>query len=704
MINHSNDDLTFLPPHEPTPVPGFHAYSRQLRVRPGEKLELCISNDGFVDIELLRLGATTRDVKPVGKISHIDATPQTIARGSYVYIADGLSKTKAFTVETWCRTLADAPRNGLVAQDGLFTLWLDAGNVPCFSIGSRALIVRGAALPLKEWHHLAGVWNGVGLSLYVDGEKVAETSGAGIKLSWDQAIRLGAITNAAGEASGFYTGDVWAPSVYERALTGPEITARADAKSFEFGADAAGSWRFDSVEGKPYRDVSGNERHGRPVNYPLRMIPGPGRTEDSDWCTYDPTQDPDFGYAVRFMADQFLDCRWPVTTSWKVPVDIEPGQYAARLTNKEGVERDVYFLIVPAAPRARLLCLSTTSTRVAYNFQPFDDTELDYGPYQVHPSYPMLGHLMGSRRPNSAEPWQRQTIDFELPFYAWLDREGIEYDLYSEWDLEAEPSLLDGYDAVAWAGHSEYWTAQQYQSFQAFLKRGGHVISLAGNTAYWRVSVDLENSVMEVRKHARETTPGTTCDPMFNAAHHHQMDLLPGSTMREAGFPEHRLLCNVSNGYTDPPLNGPRFGYEVLAPSHTLFQSPRAIETAGNFAPDAAGYETDVSSRSMLQRYGPIQLPMYPPRDGAGHPRLEDNFDEGVTVLARSKLSPAGIIDYDNRFVPGQEMWSEMLVWERPGMGLVFSTGSVWSSDSLLTDENFSDFMKNVFEFLGLET
>jgi len=45
-----------------------------------------------------------------------------------------------------------------------------------------------------------------------------------------------------------------------------------------------------------------------------------------------------------------------------------------------------------------------------------------------------------------------------------------------------------------------------------------------------------------------------------------------------------------------------------------------------------------------------------------------------------------------------------MLVWQRPGMGVVFSTGSVLSSETLLTDANFSNFMLNVLNFAGLET
>ena len=82
-MNNSIDDLKFLPPHEPTAIPGFHAYSNQMRVRPGETLELCISGEGPVTTQILRMGAATRDTTVTDTLPPITAGLQTIARGSH---------------------------------------------------------------------------------------------------------------------------------------------------------------------------------------------------------------------------------------------------------------------------------------------------------------------------------------------------------------------------------------------------------------------------------------------------------------------------------------------------------------------------------------------------------------------------------------------------------------------------------------------
>jgi hypothetical protein len=49
-------------------------------------------------------------------------------------------------------------------------------------------------------------------------------------------------------------------------------------------------------------------------------------------------------------------------------------------------------------------------------------------------------------------------------------------------------------------------------------------------------------------------------------------------------------------------------------------------------------------------------------------------------------------------------MWSEMLIWERPGHGIIFHAGSVLSSHILSQDENFANLLLNVMDRMGLPT
>ncbi len=722
------DDTSYLPAHEPTVVPGFHAYSQKMAVRPGETVDLRVSGEGPVDVKIVKHGRSTERSVVVAELGTVEAKVQPIYRGSYVRV-DKLSVGPVMTLEFWFRALAGVAEGasavGLVTLGGI-GVWLGAKNaVTLAGEGGR---LEGPEVTVKEWHHVAVEVVGSRASLIIDGALV----GAHESLAWRASgpVLMGAALNEAGQASAFFTGDLCGVSVYAGLLGEGVLLDRYTKKETwpEPAVRILGAWVFDSLPGVPfpdalglgvpYRDISGLGNHGRPVNVPIRMVPGPRVTHDSDWSTYDPARDRDFGFAVRLMSDANVDCRWDVTCRWEVPAGTPQGQYAARLTNKDGVVRDVHFLVreLPVKKKAKMACLSTTNTRVAYNFQPFSDAKFDYGCYQVHPSYPVLGQMMGQRRPTHGS-WHTTTVNFELPFYAWLDEAGVEYDLYSEWDLEADAALLEGYEVVSWAGHSEYWTVPQYERIKAFNARGGKLFWMSGNTAYWRVSVDLEQSVMEVRKHDRRTMPGVTSDPMIYSAHHHQMDGWPGSFMRATGFPEVGLIGVSTAGFTDPPLAGPTSGWEVMEKEHWAFSSPRKVDTAGMIGDRGAGYETDYAVRAQLGRVRGPAYSMYPHEDGTPFPKLQGgDYDHGLTVLARAKVSPAGDLDYYNNYAgPGLpagatwankevklELWSDIVCWEKSGFGLRFGVGSVLASHVLETDKALSDMVLNVLDRMGV--
>jgi len=692
-----------------------------MSLAPRDELDVRVSNDGPIGVSIVRHGRSTKESKVVAELpGAVPAELRPVHRGSYVRIDGSFGDATLLTLECWFRPLIESPDAGLLGDGTIQLHWSNCRAAFTVRTLQGDVAVTSGELALKRWHHVVGVLDAKTTRLFVNGAEVGSavvasprvlqtlpSEGEGRGDGLDSSISasgnapptlLGAMLNAKGEASAFYTGDLYLPCVYNRLLPASLIKKRWRMKADRAAPGCIGCWRFDTVRAKPYRDVSPRKRHGKPVNYPLRMIPGPRRVDDCDWATYDPLTDENFGFAVRFMADDLLDCRWPVSTTWRLPEDLPTGQYAARVTNAKGESRDVDFIVKSAKPRARLMCLSTTNTRVAYNFQPFGDAKLDYGAYQCHPSYPMLGHLLGQRRPRTGEPWQRTTVEFELPFYAWLDAHNVAYDLYAEWDLDENPKLLDHYDAVAIAGHSEYWTVGMYEALQAFVKRGGHLLSMTGNTAFWRVSVDRKNSVVEVRKHERQPMPGTDYDATLFSAHHHQMDHAFGTIMRRSGWPEWNLTLGITCGFTNPPLEGPRAGYTVLAPQHPLFHTPRQIESTGVFAPDAAGYETDVSLRSMNALYGGLRMPRYATRDGTPEPESNDAFDAGQTVLARATLpGNSFVLDQNCQHYMGP-MYSEMMVRERDGHGVVFAAGSVLSSHVLHTDANFSAFMLNVLD------
>jgi hypothetical protein len=79
----------------------------------------------------------------------------------------------------------------------------------------------------------------------------------------------------------------------------------------------------------------------------------------------------------------------------------------------------------------------------------------------------------------------------ELPLLEWLNGEAIAADCCASPDLE-RPQTLDGYDCLIVGGHAEYWSRQMYETIDAFVRGGGNLVCLSGNTCFRQVR--LENT------------------------------------------------------------------------------------------------------------------------------------------------------------------------------------------------------------------
>lgn len=77
---------------------------------------------------------------------------------------------------------------------------------------------------------------------------------------------------------------------------------------------------------------------------------------------------------------------------------------------------------------------------------------------------------------------------WEEAYVGWAEGvEGREFDYLTDHDLDAEPDALDAYERVVLVGHSEYWSGPQRDTVEAFVDRGGALVILSGNTAFWKV-------------------------------------------------------------------------------------------------------------------------------------------------------------------------------------------------------------------------
>ena len=226
---------------------------------------------------------------------------------------------------------------------------------------------------------------------------------------------------------------------------------------------------------------------------------------------------------------------------------------------------------------------------------------------------------------------------------------------------------------------------------------------------YWRVSFDEDASTVECRK---ADGFGAQIWPEYRGECWHSHDGQRGGPPRDCGFPAWKVLGVdfLSFNLVGIPGVGP---FRVANPEHFLFQTPHRIDVdkgglfgfdAKNPLRQAVGDESDVRVSTLMKHAaGPI------PEGGAVG--LTD--PPGIDVLAEamfdwSKRPHAGFFDYYHRRLPPEQMrqsdvGGEMIYWERPQGGRVFSASSIASGWILAVDERWSNLLKNVLRHVKID-
>ena len=342
----------------------------------------------------------------------------------------------------------------------------------------------------------------------------------------DGPILIGGEQTGGGWAVSCFNGRIERPRLYGRALDDVEIEAGA-----ERGADAAadgalGDWDFSAdIGGEDVIDVSGNDRHGTIVNMPTRGVGGSnwsGRT--SDWRAA-----PEEYGAIHFHCDDISDACWETTQTLRVPEDWASGCYAGRF-RADGAEFWVPFAVRPPAGGAsrEVAFLLPTATYGAYAnlkmrvISPFnemihgrltvlDETDLlmlrfgDIGgcTYDNHADGSTVVHSSMHRPVTNFRPHGRMyKFCQDLLIVAWLERTGVAYDVITDDDVDREGlAALAPYRLLVTSSHPEYTSTPMMDAVEGFVRRGGRVMNLGGNTYWHRIAYHPTRSGMtEVRR------------------------------------------------------------------------------------------------------------------------------------------------------------------------------------------------------------
>ena len=720
-------------------------YTNRWSVAPGETIAFKVSSTAATpyQVRLVRVicgdpnpdgpGIKERDLSTVFAGSYASRV-QPVSLGSYARVPDAPALhglTSITMVATIWPTTPDKDLQGVIAKhDPMtgtgFALGIDAmGTGALVGTGGGTVQQVSVGKPLREraWYHVWGSYDAdlrtlsVGQIPLQPAFRVDDSGDASSHLDRSPLLEtssdllLGAIGGP--PVTGHFNGKIERPMVIGRALDEAGIrTALASDRP----TDVVGLWDFSQEMSSPRLvDVGPHGLHGELVNLPARGMTGCNWTGGEMCWRHTPEQ---YG-AIHFHEDDIYDCGWETDFSFTVPTDFKSGVYAMRLTC-ETVSDMIPFFVRPRRghPQTDACVLIPTFTYTVYaNYargvtndayrerveawgaRPWTaDEHRDYGlsTYNhhvdgsgicyascLHPLITMRSGCLSYVDPRGSGvrhfPADTHLID-------WLEAMGHEVDIITDHDLHAEGiELIAPYKVVMTASHPEYHTQDTLDALSAYTQQGGRLMYLGGNGFYWRVAlhpawpgaVEIRRAEGGIRTWAAE--PGE----YFNSFDGHY-----GGLWRRNGRPPQQL---AGVGFTAQGIfEGSYYRRQPQAQDPRVAWMFEGVEgdILGDFGLSgggAAGFELDRADARLGTPPNTLVLA-----------RSEGHKPENFILVHEERLNQVATWPGE----PAEQLIrAEMVYFETPQGGAVFSVGSITFCGSLLHHRyanNISRLVNNV--------
>ncbi|MBI1779126.1 MAG: N,N-dimethylformamidase [Proteobacteria bacterium] len=495
---------------------------------------------------------------------------------------------------------------------------------------------------------------------------------------------------------GHFNGKIDRPRLASIALDRAGIVALAgNVIPAGLGEAVVALWDFSrDIHGIAIHDISANRLSGETVNLPARAMTG----FNWDGSEMNWRNAPEQYGAIHFHDDDLYDARWQPDFTLDLPQDLKSGVYAIRLTQDEAYFHIPFFVTSKRDhAKAKIAYLASTATYTVYanNRGRFSAplTELYQGRLTVFDEVDMLqyefpdmglstydrhsdgsGVCYSSRlRPiTNIKPGGRMwNFGCDLFLVDWLERTGLGYDVITDDDLHREGiDLLKPYAVVVTGSHPEYDSLEMLEALDGYLRQGGRFMYMGGNGFYWRIAYHPSlPGVIEVRR----SEDGTRAwDAEVGEYYHSFTGEYGGLWRRQLRAPN--LLAGV--GFISQ-------GFDACS-YYRLTEA--ATDSRVSFA--FAGVEGPIVGNHGVLQGGAagLEIDSYDPLLGSPPHAL---------VVARSEnhSNTYELVNEEVRVAHGMTdgiisplIHADMVFFETPNGGAVFSTGSIAFAGSLGTN------------------
>lgn len=621
--------------------------------------------------------------------------------GSYVVVAEApsLEPGSGFTLEAWIWPTAPGvhPQAVVGRYDGArgYALGLDDHGYAAFWLDRKVVTTRAPLRP-RTWYHLRGSYDPHAqrarlvqdpLLKWPRAEEYHKAEGA--VDGWSDPSAPFCLAAWSDPADAHFNGKIDAP----RLLRGDGSVLAA--------WDLGGDYASDEV-----LDISGGGRHGRCVNLPMRAVTGHSWRGSQTNANLVPEE---YG-ALWFHDDDLDDASWEPFVELRVPDDLPTGVYAIRVAEEDEADEIPFFVRPPREhTTSHIAVLMPTLSYLAYGNEhnswanpipatPGLDQILDaVGPrdryaaeHRLKSIYEMHTDGSGVAYASRRRPIVNMRADYEMPLLLggphqfpadmqllrWLDHLPARYDIVTDEDLHHDGlTLLRDYRVLLTGSHPEYWTGAMLDALESWLAGGGRLMYLGGNGFYWVTSLfPSRPHVLEVRRgHAGtgvwRSEPGEVI---------HASTGEPGGLWRFRGRPPQRIAgvgmtaqgfdTSLPYGLTDAARD-PRAAW--------IFEGVGGQEVGqhGSVLNGAAGFEIDRTDTELGTPPHALTL--------ATARRFSDAYQATSEDILTSDSQQGGTVSPLVR--------ADMVFFERPNGGAVFSTGSIAWCGALLDHDGKND-------------
>jgi len=331
-----------------------------------------------------------------------------------------------------------------------------------------------------------------------------------------------------------------------------------------------------------------------------------------------------------------ISCNWAPSYTLLVPGDWTSGVYTAKLTNADGYQNYVTFVVRDGRP-APFLYQWSVATDQAYNNYPNDGRtgKSLYG-FNSYGANSVSGNTAAVKvsfdRP-MADLGFGNFVYWEINLVRWLERSGYDVTYSSDIDTHANGAELKNHTAFLSTGHDEYWSKEMFDAAEAARDAGVNLAFLGANAVAWQVrfepSAVAPNRVMVCYR----PTPWNPIDPVQGP-----------TTTTEFRF---------------APVNRPEQTLIGIQYSATLTNTDYVVTNSSHWVYAGAGFSDGDVVRGIVGYEADSLMSGYPPPHSANQ-----------TLLSQSPyVDTAGVTRYLNSSI-----------YQAPSGAWVFASGTMsWS-------------------------